>query len=206
MPIDRKYLEGCLTYNVVKVMFGTRQGKVRIMYCTNNPEIIRRMSNYTFKLTEEESAKLREQDIKNDIIRVFDLQVKAFRSFIVSSVVSYEIYNGEIPKDLESAYNLNGEYDKVVDILNKNIVVVEFLKSDGSIRTMYCTRSPEVIKMYVTYESKLSKEEQIEAAKKDYVNGQVRVFDLQKLEWRSFLIYRVFSIEVFNEKVIPKLA
>lgn len=203
---NREDLISSLSNNILKVVFGTKNGKVRIMYCTNNQEIIKKVSNYKFKLTEEESKKLREQDIKNGIIRTFDLQLNAFRSFILSSVINYEIYNGEIPKELESIYNLNGEYDKIVDVLSKNIMVVEFIKRDGTLRTMYCTRSPETIKRYVEYEGKLSKEEQVEMAKKDYLNGQIRVFDLQKLEWRSFLIHSVLSLEVFKGKDIPKLA
>ena len=68
--------------------------------------------------------------------------------------------------------------------------VVTFIKSDGSERVMKCTLSPELlpnVKVEVT-EGKENKKPRKEST------TSMRVFDLEKNEWRSFTIKKVTKV------------
>ena len=66
-------------------------------------------------------------------------------------------------------------------------VMVEFTKKDGTVRNMLCTRDSQLIPAKHTPSSAESKvKENLDV---------LRVFDLQKQEWRSFRIDSVTLIE-----------
>ncbi len=72
-------------------------------------------------------------------------------------------------------------------------VTVVFTKSDGTERTMLCTKNPQIIsERYIVPEKKTGRE------RKD-TPGVVAVFDLEKNEWRSFRLDAVKSYMIFEE-------
>jgi hypothetical protein len=66
---------------------------------------------------------------------------------------------------------------------NKSTVVT-FKKKDGTIRKMHCTRNPTLIP-----EDQHPKNESTESS------TSIRVFDIEKQEWRSFIIENVMSVD-----------
>ena len=75
--------------------------------------------------------------------------------------------------------------------LRSNICVVVFEKADGSERTMICTTKSDIIN---TFGGPKSTERTVNVP-----DHQVRVFDVQKKEWRSFRIDSVFSFEITQQ-------
>jgi hypothetical protein len=74
--------------------------------------------------------------------------------------------------------------DWVTGLLQSNTVVVEFIKTDGTLRTMSATLKPDVV---VITESKTGR------AKKE--NAEVcSVWDIEANGWRSFRFDKVKSI------------
>ena len=93
--------------------------------------------------------------------------------------------------------------DNLEDIrkaLAKGPVKVVFFKKDGSIRELYGTTSSE----YFDYDKKLSGDAAKEMEKKDAKVGLIRVFDLQKGEFRSFKIDSIIEWKRYKGK-IPSL-
>lgn len=62
--------------------------------------------------------------------------------------------------------------------------VITFQKKDGSIRKMHCTRNMNRIPL-----EQHPKNESVESG------TSIRVFDLEKAEWRSFVVENVLSID-----------
>jgi hypothetical protein len=78
--------------------------------------------------------------------------------------------------------------DWVTGLLQSNTVVVEFIKTDGTLRTMSATLKPDVV---VITESKTGR------AKKE--NPEVcSVWDIDARGWRSFRFDKVKSITFSN--------
>lgn len=67
---------------------------------------------------------------------------------------------------------------------NNTTTTVTFKKKDGTIRKMRCTRNPSLIP-----EEFHPKNESVESA------SALRVFDLDKNEWRSFVLENVMSVD-----------
>lgn len=76
------------------------------------------------------------------------------------------------------------------EVLQNDVVEVNFTKNDGSERKMLCTLSPNQIP-----EEKLPKNSG--KAKNDDV---ISVFDIEKSDWRSFRLDSVRSIVISLEK------
>ena len=66
---------------------------------------------------------------------------------------------------------------------NKSTVVT-FKKKDGTIRKMRCTRNPSFIPS-----------EHIPKSESQESPSTIRAFDLEKQEWRSFIVENVMSID-----------
>lgn len=62
--------------------------------------------------------------------------------------------------------------------------VVTFKKKDGTIRKMKCTRNPKYI----------PEEHQPKTSIEDS-GAAIRVFDIEKQEWRSFVVENIMSID-----------
>lgn len=71
-------------------------------------------------------------------------------------------------------------------ILHTNPVTVTFTKKDGTERIMNCTLEPSKLPPIVVKEDKKIRKES---------NTSMRVFDLDKQEWRSFTIRSVKKIK-----------
>lgn len=69
------------------------------------------------------------------------------------------------------------EKTALLEALGKGVVTVTFTKSDGSERTMRCTRASSYIPLEHAPKSDTSKEEIVD---------NIRVFDVEKQGWRSF--------------------
>lgn len=67
----------------------------------------------------------------------------------------------------------------------KNPTTITFMKKDGTQRVMKCTRNPAQIPEDQHPKDGISIE----------TNGTIRVFDLDKNEWRSFIVENVKRIE-----------
>lgn len=92
----------------------------------------------------------------------------------------------------------NKDWDKLSvwlkDILKLNPVTVTFTKKDGTERVMKCTLQPELLPIVET--KPLA--EGVEPKKESTTS--LRVFDLEKNEWRSFTIRSIKHIStVFGE-------
>jgi len=78
------------------------------------------------------------------------------------------------------------------DILAENVLTVEFVKKDGTLRKMKCTLNPELIP------PKIIKEDAKEPPKKKTVNENVlAVYDLEAKSWRSFTISKLKAFSFF---------
>ena len=79
--------------------------------------------------------------------------------------------------------------DWVRSLLQAGSVSIEFVKADGTIRQMKCTLNNDLIKWETVTESALPKKE-----RKEPTEDVVRVYDLEKEEWRSFRFDRLHKI------------
>ena len=82
------------------------------------------------------------------------------------------------------------ERDFIVGLLKNNVCDVKFTKVDGSPRTMKCTLREELIP---------PKEKNPVPAGTFEAIKSVRVFDLEKQEWRSFRVDSVNYIEIHHD-------
>lgn len=71
------------------------------------------------------------------------------------------------------------------DLLSSNVCFVKFIKKNGEERVMKCTKNLGMIPEEKHPHSNIS-----------YTPSQIRVFDLEKNAWRSFLVDSVISFEV----------
>ncbi len=87
---------------------------------------------------------------------------------------------------------LNHSKDWYNDKLRTNVCVVVFEKVNGEERTMICTIKSDIIE---TFSGPKSTDRIVTVP-----NTQVRVFDIQKKEWRSFRTDSVISFDIIEEK------
>lgn len=76
----------------------------------------------------------------------------------------------------------------MIENLHRGICKVVFEKKDGSIRTMNCTLHPDRLPTRQTLN-------EVESATTPQTQSNIRVFDTDLQEWRSF---RVESVQSFN--------
>lgn len=84
----------------------------------------------------------------------------------------------------DSDWNKMSEWLK--GVLHTNPVTVTFTKKDGTERVMRCTLQPELLPVVELKENTKPKKES---------TTSMRVFDLDKKEWRSFTIRNIKKIE-----------
>lgn len=83
--------------------------------------------------------------------------------------------------------------DPVETALNEGLILkVVFTKTDGTERTMLCTKNPQLISEKVSFEENKTDKEHKETS-------VVRVFDLEKNDWRSFRYDSVKSFTIQEE-------
>lgn len=77
-----------------------------------------------------------------------------------------------------------------------NIIKIFFIKKDNSIRELNGT-----INFNLIPKDKKPKQLKINDVIRDIKKGLMRIFDIDKQEWRSFDILRLLSIETEKEKI-----
>lgn len=87
-------------------------------------------------------------------------------------------------------------YDELLNVLRNNEVFIQFYKRDGSIRDMICTRSANYIEDNFSGRGRSTRTEEITI--KDKFNRLVRVFDMEKNDFRSFKLESVIDFKVLN--------
>lgn len=70
------------------------------------------------------------------------------------------------------------EKSKVLDMLKNEVVDLEFIKKDGTLRTMTCTLREDKLPKQIDLEESISKKSN---------DGVMAVFDLINQGWRSFI-------------------
>lgn len=88
-------------------------------------------------------------------------------------------------------------YFELLEDLRHNIVYVEFIKKNGELREMYCTRHPGYIGVF--YQGGKGRESEQSVTEKDLNNRIVRIFDMDKEAFRSFTIDSLQYIEIDSE-------
>lgn len=88
---------------------------------------------------------------------------------------------------------INFDKTNIEYILNYYKVKVEFMKKDGSLRVMNCTRNFDIMKEVTGLD------ESVNIKGTNSENKEVvKVFDLDKQEWRSFRVDSVQLIEIYR--------
>lgn len=83
-------------------------------------------------------------------------------------------------------------YYEMLDDLAKGICYINTIKKDGSERIFYATRNPEIIEHYgFKFTTQKSEMEREDLKERDFFNLQIRIFDLHKKAWRSFIMDKV---------------
>jgi WYL_2, Sm-like SH3 beta-barrel fold len=82
----KKWLKGHLNYGPVTVTFVKKDGTERVMNCTTNSELVPVVP----VLTEEVAVPKKEKKKNDDVMAVFDLEVKEWRSFRWDSIKRIE--------------------------------------------------------------------------------------------------------------------
>ena len=78
----KQNLKEILSKNVVNILFKKIDGTERAMKCTLDPKILP---------TQETKSSTKKKTEHENVIPVWDLNEKAFRSFRVDSLISYEV-------------------------------------------------------------------------------------------------------------------
>jgi hypothetical protein len=79
LKIFKKWLKGHLALGPTTVIFTKKDGTERVMNCTTNPELV--------PLVEvKESVEKKERKVNEDVMPVYDLEVKAWKSFRWDSI------------------------------------------------------------------------------------------------------------------------
>lgn len=75
--------------------------------------------------------------------------------------------------------------EEMLEHLRVQVVNVSFIKANGETRDMACTLSEEYIPE--------DKRPKAGSTAKDYSESVIRVFDVEKQDWRSFRVYDVMD-------------
>lgn len=86
----------------------------------------------------------------------------------------------------------------MIDQLTSNVCLVSFIKKDGAARLMSCTRHPNFLPIRETNQS-------TRRVRTENLNV-VSAFDINKLEFRSFLLENVVNVEILKKEEVAKRA
>ena len=95
---------------------------------------------------------------------------------------------------------------QIVSKLKEGVGEVYFTKSDGSDREMYCTLNSKII------EEHLGTENSVDDADVQHIHSSdinesadlIKVFDIEKKEWRSFKLSTVYELYIDGGMLIPE--
>lgn len=94
-----------------------------------------------------------------------------------------ESFQTQLIKDLIESPDF---VDSMIEYLATHTIVVEFQKSDGDVRRMRCTRDFKMIPESMHPKSNSAKRK----------SNSIPAFDLDKMEWRSFVPERIVKLEL----------
>lgn len=75
----KRWLKSHLAYGPVTVIFTKKDGTERVMECTTNPDLVP-------PVVVKESTEKKERKVNEDTMPVYDLEVKAWKSFRWDSI------------------------------------------------------------------------------------------------------------------------
>lgn len=80
LKIFKKWLRSHLAFGPVTVIFNKKDGTERVMLCTTNPELVPKV-----EITESSEPK-KERKVNEEVMPVYDLEAKSWKSFRWDSV------------------------------------------------------------------------------------------------------------------------
>ena len=80
VKIFKRWLKSHLAYGPTTVVFTKKDGTERVMTCTTNPELVPKV-----EVTESTEPK-KERKVNEDVMPVYDLESKAWKSFRWDSI------------------------------------------------------------------------------------------------------------------------
>ena len=92
--MNRSAYINLLKENIVSVRFNKKDGVVRIMNCTLRNDII----PSEFNNADDSSSQKKARIVNEDVLPVWDVDKKSWRSFRVNSVIDYDVqYQAYVP-------------------------------------------------------------------------------------------------------------
>jgi len=86
--------------------------------------------------------------------------------------------------------------DHVEEVLLRGITEIVYIKNDGSISKMYCTKNDNIVSRFVQSKDKIKDDGTDRLMKNDKENGIFRIFDLDK---RRFGVFKRSALISFKE-------
>lgn len=83
--------------------------------------------------------------------------------------------------------------DWICDMLQKNVLTVTFVKADGTVRDMRCTLRTDLLGALVPTTGGVKESKAVGDQPRSH---SIRVFDMDKQQWRSFRFDRLHKITV----------
>jgi hypothetical protein len=96
LPAFKTWLKDCLAFGPVTVTFTKRDGSERVMECTTNPALVPIDVTEEIHYTNTDNpidfpAPKKERKVNEDVVPVYDLESKAWKSFRWDSVKQINI-------------------------------------------------------------------------------------------------------------------
>ena len=110
----------------------------------------------------------------------------------IQRLVELSKYETETEKDTNEYNEL---YDRFIEMLKNNELVINFTKVNGDERIMPCTRNNTYISRYYNGEKKETEQNE-DDYKKNRDKALVKVFDTEKKAFRSFHVYNLNSYSI----------
>ena len=89
--------------------------------------------------------------------------------------------------------------EDIIDQLKTNeYSKIVFYKVNGEIREMICTLNQDQLNLLIASDDEVAEIFNVETANVHYDENQIRIFDTEKKDWRSFLLTNLISIEGIN--------
>lgn len=188
-----------LSDGFIKLEYVNNSKEIKTTVCTLNKDIIKYHTGKEFDITEE--SFIYKYNNKSHSFSVFDINFLQWRTIGSNN---YSDYTDDDKLEISSdgisyeGYNKSVDYkkrNKVLELLDNNIVELVFTKADGSVRRMFASRqgglNAEVDKTLT---------DSFNYVYKTNGNIPVSVFDLQKKEERRFVFERLLRLRVKGSK------
>lgn len=84
VKIFKKWLKSHLAYGPTTVVFTKKDGTERVMECTTNPDLVPKVLQEA--TTDDPAVAKKERKVNEDVMPVYDLEAKAWKSFRWDSI------------------------------------------------------------------------------------------------------------------------